>query len=96
MPDKIFIEMARGEEKEKKRTQSRKDRLMELYAACESDVREWTKELDRWNERDFNSMKLYLYYTQMGRCMYTGEPIDLDALMSGNSKWDRDLYLSAV
>lgn len=89
-PDKIFIEMARGEEKEKKRTQSRKDRLMELYAACESDVREWTKELDRWNERDFNSMKLYLYYTQMGRCMYTGEPIDLDALMSGNSKWDRD------
>ena len=90
VPDKIFIEMARGEEKEKKRTQSRKDRLMELYAACESDVREWTKELDRWNERDFNSMKLYLYYTQMGRCMYTGEPIDLDALMSGNSKWDRD------
>ena len=89
-PDKIFIEMARGEEKEKKRTQSRKDRLMELYAACKSDVREWTKELDRWNERDFNSMKLYLYYTQMGRCMYTGEPIDLDALMSGNSKWDRD------
>lgn len=89
-PDKIFTEMARGEEKEKKRTQSRKDRLMELYAACESDVREWTKELDRWNERDFNSMKLYLYYTQMGRCMYTGEPIDLDALMSGNSKWDRD------
>ena len=89
-PDKIFIEMARGEEKEKKRTQSRKDRLMELYAACESDVREWTKELDQWNERDFNSMKLYLYYTQMGRCMYTGEPIDLDALMSGNSKWDRD------
>lgn len=90
VPDKIFIEMARGEEKEKKRTQSRKDRLMELYAACESDVREWTKELDQRNERDFNSMKLYLYYTQMGRCMYTGEPIDLDALMSGNSKWDRD------
>ena len=90
VPDKIFIEMARGEEKEKKRTQSRKDRLMELYAACKSDVREWTKELDRWNERDFNSMKLYLYYTQMGRCMYTGEPIDLDDLMSVNSKWDRD------
>lgn len=89
-PDKIFIEMARGEEKEKKRTKSRKERLMELYAACESDAREWTKELDRWNERDFNSMKLYLYYTQMGRCMYTGEPIDLDDLMSGNSKWDRD------
>ena len=89
-PEKIFIEMARGEDKEKKRTQSRKDRLMELYAACKKDVRDWTAELDRWNERDFSSMKLYLYYTQMGRCMYTGEPIDLDALMAGNSKWDRD------
>lgn len=89
-PEKIFIEMARGEDKEKKRIQSRKDRLMELYAACKKDVRDWTAELDRWNERDFSSMKLYLYYTQMGRCMYTGEPIDLDALMSGNSKWDRD------
>ena len=89
-PEKIFIEMARGEDKEKKRTQSRKDRLMELYAACKSDVRNWTAELDRWNERDFSSMKLYLYYTQMGRCMYTGEKIDIDELMSGNSKWDRD------
>ena len=89
-PEKIFIEMARGEDKEKKRTQSRKNRLMELYSACKNDVRDWTTELDKWNERDFSSMKLYLYYTQMGRCMYTGEPIDLDALMSGNSKWDRD------
>lgn len=89
-PAKIFIEMARGGEKKKERKQSRKSRLIELYAACEKDARDWTGELDRWNERDFNSMKLYLYYTQMGRCMYTGEPIDLDALMSGNSKWDRD------
>ena len=24
--------------------------------------------------------KLYLYYTQMGKCMYSGEPIDLERL----------------
>lgn len=88
-PQKIFVEMARGEE-EKKRTQSRKNRLLELYAACDEDVRGWTAEIEAREEREFNSIKLYLYYTQMGRCMYTGETIDLDQLMSDNSCWDRD------
>lgn len=30
------------------------------------------------------SKKLYLYFTQMGRCMYTGEPIDLGELFNDN------------
>ena len=89
-PDKIFVEMARGEEKEKSRTISRKDRLLALYEGCKADGREWSKEIEERDERDFNSTKLYLYYTQMGRCMYTGERIDLDQLMSANSSWDRD------
>lgn len=90
-PKKIFVEMARGGEKEKKRTVSRKQRLIDLYEACDKDIREWALEdINSRDERDFNSMKLYLYYTQMGRCAYTGEHIDLDALMQGNSKWDRD------
>lgn len=93
-PKKIFIEMARGEDSgkkgAKKRTQSRKDKLIELYKNCEMDTRDWIKEIEDRNERDFNSMKLFLYYTQMGRCMYTGESIDLDKLMLQNSLWDRD------
>ncbi len=89
-PKKIFVEMARGEDKEKKRTVSRKQRLLDLYAACKKDVRDWEKEIEERDERDFNSIKLYLYYTQMGRCMYTGEQIDLNELMTANSKWDRD------
>lgn len=89
-PKKIFIEMARGGEKVKKRTKSRKAQLLELYAACESDYKEWEKEIESREERDFNSMKLFLYYTQMGRCMYTGKCIDLDELLHSNSKWDRD------
>ena len=68
-PERIFIEMARGGEKEKRRTVSRKARLLELYAACKDDVRDWTKEIENREEREFNSKKLYLYYTQMGRCM---------------------------
>lgn len=89
-PERIFIEMARGGEKEKRRTVSRKARLLELYAACKDDVRDWTKEIEDREEREFNSKKLYLYYTQMGRCMYSGEEIDIDELMQKNSKWDID------
>ena len=89
-PERIFIEMARGGEKEKRRTVSRKARLLELYAACKDDVRDWTKEIENREEREFYSKKLYLFYTQMGRCMYSGEEIDIDELMQKNSKWDID------
>lgn len=82
--------MARGGEKEKKRTISRKKKLLELYAACKKDARDWNREIEDRDEREFNSDKLYLYYTQMGRCMYSGERIDLHELMSANSKWDID------
>ena len=97
-PKKIFVEMARGA-KEKVRTKSRKMKLLELYEACKRDTRNWSqelggrdwcKEIEALDERKFNSIKLYLYYTQMGRCMYTGEPINLEELMSGNMRWDRD------
>ncbi len=95
-PDKIFVEMARGDEK-KERKKSRKTHLLELYQSCKTDRREWIKEIEERNERDFNSIKLYLYYTQMGRCMYTGEEIDIHQLMSNNSKWDRDhIYPQSV
>lgn len=50
-PERIFIEMARGGEKEKRRTVSRKARLLELYAACKDDVRDWTKEIENREER---------------------------------------------
>lgn len=89
-PERIFIEMARGGEKEKKRTVSRKTRLQELYAGCKDDTCNWMKEIGDREEREFNSRKLYLYYTQMGKCMYTGDEIDVDALMQGNSNWDID------
>ena len=61
-----------------------------MYAACKDDDRDWTKEIENREEREFNSKKLYLYYTQMGRCMYSGEEIDIDELMQKNSKLDID------
>ena len=89
-PEKIFVEMARGGEKEKKRTISRKERLLKLYMDYKDENRDRTKEIEDREEREFNSKKLYLYYTQMGRCMYSGEEINIDELMQKNSKWDID------
>lgn len=95
-PAKIFIEMARENESEEQKQKNkgkrnpRKEKLLELYAGCKKDSRDWTKEISDKEDREFNSIKLFLYYTQQGRCMYTGEPIDLDELMSSGSRWDRD------
>lgn len=87
-PTKIFIEMARGPE-EKKRTVSRKEKLIELYKNCENEEREWIRELEQREERDFQDRRLYLYYTQMGRCMYTGKSISLDELYN-KTTYDKD------
>lgn len=85
VPEKIFIEMARDSAKEMKgkRTESRKDKLLALYANCREQAAELLPLLEKEDEGRLRSDKLYLYYTQFGKCMYSGEPIDLDALMSG-------------
>ena len=79
-PTKIFIEMARDVEnngKKGKRTTSRKNQLMELYNNCKEDEEELYKSLELMDEGRLRDNRLYLYYTQMGRCMYSGERIDL-------------------
>lgn len=95
-PTRVFIEMARGAspEQKNKRTVSRKTRLLQLYENCKDETRDWHSEIDALPEDKFRSDKLYLYYTQMGRCMYSGEPIDLETLMlegdSPNRLYDID------
>lgn len=85
-PSKIFIEMARENGEKGRRTISRKARLQALYKKCRDDTRDWVKELEGKSEEDFRSDRLYLYYTQMGRSMYTGKPIDINRL------FDRNVY----
>ena len=93
-PARIFVEMARGEDKEKKRTKPRKQQLLDLYQACKSDVYEWvsqkeiedlTEEIRQTSDVKFMSDKIYLYYMQMGRCAYTGKPIGIEDLWSKNT-----------
>lgn len=87
-PKRIFIEMAR-EKSNTGRTISRKKQLIELYQSCKSEERDWINELNKKNDSDLRGDKLYLYYVQMGRCMYSGEPIELSDLWN-NQKYDID------
>lgn len=82
-PKRIFVEMARGADGSD-RKQSRKKKFEELYKGCKVDGRNWSKEIKETDESRFKSKKLFLYYTQQGKCMYSGEAIDLDDLFNDN------------
>lgn len=84
-PKRVFLEVAR-EKQESKRTVSRKKHLLDLYQACKEDERQWESEITGRDEHDFKSDRLYLYYTQKGRCMYCGKQIELECL------WDENRY----
>ena len=82
-PKKIFVEMTRGEQ-EKKRTVSRKDQLLEIYRQCQKEAGELYDRLSALDNDRLRQDKLYLYFTQFGKCMYTGESIAFDSLFDNN------------
>lgn len=86
VPAKIFIEMARGGKADDKgkRTRSRYQQLKELYAKCDLEyAREMEEQLESLGEDRDNRLqgeKLFLYFLQLGRSMYSGTVIDLHRL----------------
>lgn len=89
-PQKIFIEMARGatEEQKNNRTKSRKEALMEIYKSTKTkESLQMIEELSGLGDNADNrlrSEKLYLYFVQMGRCMYCGKKIEIDSLLTND------------
>lgn len=90
-PEKIFVEMAKGPVGSG-RTVSRKNQLNACYAAMGEMGADWIQALEGYEEPRLRQDKLYLYFTQMGRCMYSGEPIVLSDLLNdtGNQIYDID------
>ncbi|MDO4476232.1 MAG: type II CRISPR RNA-guided endonuclease Cas9 [Lachnospiraceae bacterium] len=88
VPKKIFVEMTRGgsEDQKGRRTLSRKQQILDLYAKCkDEDVRILKEQLEAMGEYAENRLqgdKLFLYYMQLGKCMYTGQEIELEKLAS--------------
>ena len=74
-PDKIFVEMTRGglSDQKGKRTKSRKQQILELYAKCrEEDVRDLKQQLESMGERVDSRLQgehLFLYFMQFGKCI---------------------------
>lgn len=97
-PKKIFIEMARGKEEKNSRKESRKNNILKFYKDGKKDfIKEigeerynyLLSEIEKEEESKFRWDNLYLYYTQLGRCMYSLEPIDISELSSQNI-YDQD------
>ena len=95
LPARIFVEVTRSNKNEKKKKDSRQKRLSDLYAAIKKDdvllnglnneiFGELKSSLAKYDDAALRSKKLYLYYTQMGRCAYTGEIIELSMLNTDN------------
>lgn len=82
-PKKIFLEVARFEG-EKKRTVSRKQRLLDLYKNCKNEEKELYEQLCKTDENEFRRDSLYLYYTQFGKCVYTGQRIEISDIYNRN------------
>lgn len=79
-PDKIFVEVTR-EEGKKEKIPPRKKQLSEKYKEVEgfSDIEDQLKD-EKITDLVLRQERLFLYFRQLGRCMYSGEQIDLSAL----------------
>lgn len=95
-PKKIFIEMAKGAELEPARTKTRLKILQDLYSNCKNDADAFSSEIQYLSGKIENednlrlrSDKLYLYYTQLGKCMYCGKPIEIGHVFD-TSNYDID------
>lgn len=87
-PERIFVEMAREPGQKGERKVSRRTNLLGLYQSCKKEAQELYDSLSQKDDNQLRSDKLYLYYTQMGRCMYSNEVIDLEELFT--NRYDID------
>lgn len=86
-PKRVFIEMTRSEgvKGDRGRTVSRKKQFEDLYKNIKDETLDWTSIIENADASGkLRSKKMYLYLTQMGRCMYCGKPIELDNLYDDN------------
>ena len=82
--DTFFVECTRREDQKNVRKSSRKKQLQELLANIKledlADKDDLEKLLENKSEADLRRKKLFLYFMQMGRSVYTGEIIDINRL----------------
>lgn len=90
-PKKVFIEMAKGGGEKGKRTERRKDKIKELYKNMKDSLSDYcnnlqdlSSQVEKYDDNRLRQKKLFLYFMQMGKSMYTGNDIDLSELFNNN------------
>lgn len=95
--DEYYVEVTRtNKDKNKsKTTSSRYDKIKKIYSSCEElamayniDMKRLKNELES-NKANLKSDILYFYFTQLGKCMYSLEDIDISDL-TNNYHYDID------
>ncbi len=93
--NEYYVECTRTNEKIKQRKNSRLENLKKLYQEAEQTLKNdpsyinALKELKNCDENKFQSDKYFLYFSQLGKCAYSGEPIDISELFN-TDKYDID------
>lgn len=78
-PENIIIEMARSDEK-KVRKDNKKKYLENLYKKSSEQIENYNKLLKELNKEEINSEKMFLYFIQEGKCLYSGKPLNIEDL----------------
>lgn len=79
--DRIFVEATRAPGEAGKMVKSRKKQLQEAYDAAKDLVDQKLRDdLEKQTDDQLRRKKVYLYFMQLGRSVYSGEKIDLDKL----------------
>lgn len=103
-PNKIFVEVTREDDKKGEIIDSRKQQLENIYKSIKAiDVADFgvdnleklKSEMTKKENKEFGT-KLYLYFLQLGKCIYTGEDIDLDTLPSNDYDIDHIIPQSKI
>lgn len=91
LPKKVFLETTREEDKVKKRKSSRKEQIKELLKNINEEYFEQDKNnLETLTEDQLRNEKIYLYYKQLGKSMYSDTLINFHDLIHNNTKYDID------
>lgn len=91
LPEKVFLETTREEDKVKKRTTSRKEQVKELLKNIQEEYFNQDKQnLETLTEDQLRNEKIYLYYKQLGKSMYSDTLIDFHDLIHNNTMYDID------
>ncbi|HIU21966.1 MAG TPA: type II CRISPR RNA-guided endonuclease Cas9 [Candidatus Fimihabitans intestinipullorum] len=99
-PKNIMIEMAR-EDGKKERKNDRKKYLEKIYKKAQEVTDEYNSDLQKVQKRlkeyeKIDSEKLFLYFIQEGKCLYSGETIYLEDLNTKKLEVDHILPQSLI